>query len=136
MDLSLFWRCSPMAATRSRKRSRSTCVLQKPRGTFHPRVQKVGPEHFGIVSIDCAKARSKWMLCDFFGNVLVPPTEVEHNRTALDAAVARVRQALADHDLRDFLVAIERTGRYHRVVQCAFTAAGFQTRIVHPFPTK
>jgi hypothetical protein len=34
-------------------------VLQKPRGVIHPRVQQVGPEHFGIVSIDCAKARSK-----------------------------------------------------------------------------
>src|SRR5437016_8330593 len=82
MDLSLFWRCSPMAATRSRKRSRSTCVLQKPRGTFHPRVQKVGPEHFGIVCFDCAKARSKWMLCDFYGKILSPPTEVEHTRRA------------------------------------------------------
>src|SRR2546428_1770539 len=127
-----------MSATRVRPRSRSRRpeVLQKPAGVIHVRVQKVGPEHFGIVSVDCAKARSKWMLCDFFGNVLVPPTEVEHNRTALDAAVARVRQAVAVHDLGDCLVAVERTGRYHRVVQGAFTAAGFETRIVHPFATK
>ena len=40
------------------------------------------------------------------------------------------------HDLRDVLVAIERTGRYHRLVQRAFAAAGFETRIVHPFATK
>src|SRR5207249_2577923 len=58
------------------------------------------------------------------------------DRDDLDAAVARVRQALADHDLHDCLVAIERTGRYHRVVQGAFSAAGFETRIVHPFATK
>ena len=71
-----------MPVTRSRKRSSSRRpeVLQKPRGVIHPRVQKVGPEHFGIVSVDCAKARSKWMLCDFYGNVLIPPTVVEHNR--------------------------------------------------------
>src|SRR5712691_4215188 len=121
---------------RQRYRSRHQEVLQKPSGVIHPRVQKVGPEHFGIVSVDCAKARSKWMLCDFFGNVLVPPTLVEHHRDALDAAITQVRQALHTHDLGDCLVAVERTGRYHRVVQGAFTAAGFETRIVHPFATK
>ena len=48
-----------MVHTRTRKRARSRRpeVVQKPRGTFHPRVQKVGPEHFGIVAIDCAKEK-------------------------------------------------------------------------------
>lgn len=125
-----------MATTRSRRRPRSRDVVQKPSGTFHPRVQKVGPEHFGIVSVDCAKARSKWMLCDFFGNVLVAPTEVEHNRFALEQAIVQLRRAIEAHQIQDLLVAIERTGRYHRVVQRAFAAAGFETRIVHPFATK
>ena len=127
-----------MPVTRSRKRSSSRRpeVLQKPRGVIHPRVQKVGPEHFGIVSVDCAKARSKWMLCDFYGNVLLPPTVVEHNRPALTAATTQLRQAMAEHDLRDVIVAIERTGRYHHATQRAFAAAGFEVRIVHPFATK
>ena len=124
------------SSTRKRSRSRPQEVLQKPRGVIHPRVQKVGPEHFGIVSVDCAKARSKWMLCDFYGNVIVPPTVVEHDRAALEAAVAQIRQALETHALHDLLVAVERTGRYHRLVQRAFAAAGFEVRIVHPFATK
>jgi transposase len=123
------------SGTRNRPRARRPDVVQKPRGTFHPRVQQVGPEHFGIVSVDCAKARSKWMLADFFGNILVPPTVVEHNRDALDAAIGQLRQAMRDRDLRDLLVAIERTGRYHHTVRRAFAAAGFETRIVHPFAT-
>jgi len=96
-----------MPATRSRKRSSSRRpeVLQKPRGVIHPRVQKVGPEHFGIVSVDCAKARSKWMLCDFYGKVLVPPTVVEHNRIALTAATTQLRQVMAQHGLHDLIVA-------------------------------
>jgi transposase len=122
-------------ATPKRSRPRPPEVIQKPRGTFHPRVQKVGPEHFGIVSVDCAKARSKWMLCDFYGNVFVPPTVVEHNRPALADAIAQLRQACAAHDVRDLLIAIERTGRYHRTPQRAFAAAGFETRLVHPFAT-
>jgi transposase len=127
-----------MSTTRTRKRTRArrSDVLQKPRGLIHPRVQKVGPEHFGIVSVDCAKARSKWMLCDFFGNVLVAPTEVAHNRSALNQAIAQLQQAQVRYQVHDLLVAIERTGRYHRVVQRAFAAAGLETRIVHPFATK
>ena len=71
---------------RKRRRSRRPGMVQKPSGTIHPRVQKVGPEHFGIVSVDCAKARSKWMLCDFYGNVLIPPTTVDHRRPAFGQA--------------------------------------------------
>src|SRR6266581_870869 len=129
---------SPMSAARSRRRSRSRPpdVIQKPAGTFHPRVQKVGPDHFGIVSVDCAKARSKWMLADFFGNLLIPPAVIEHNRRAFDDALAQLRQASTQHDLRDLLIAIERTGRYHHAPKRAFAAAGFDTRIVHPFATK
>src|SRR6476659_154374 len=128
-----------MTTTRQRKRPsspRTTITLSKPRGVLHPRVQKVGPDHFGIVCFDCAKRRSKFLLADFYGKVLLPPTLVEHNRHALDAAVSQVRQAFADHQLHDGLVAIERTGRYHRLVQRAFAAAGFETRILHPFVTK
>src|SRR6266581_3266262 len=128
-----------MAATRSRRRSsrqRPVGFVSKPHGVVSPRVQQVGGEHFGIVCFDCAKARSKFLLADFYGRVLIPPTTVAHNRPDLDAAVASVQHAFAEHQLRDGLVAIERTGRYHRLVQRTFAAAGFETRILHPFVTK
>jgi transposase len=127
-----------MRSKRSSKKSRSRAAefLQKPRGALHPRVQQVGPEHFGIVSVDCAKARSKWMLADFYGKVLVPPTEVAHNRVELEAAVAQARAAMAQHGIADALVAIERTGRYHHPVKNAFAKGNFETRLVHPYATK
>jgi transposase len=127
-----------MTTTRSRQRSRrqAPTSVGKPRGVLHPRVQQVGPEHFGIVCFDCAKVRSKFLLADFYGRLLIPPTTVAHNRPELEAAVAQLRQAFADHQLADGLVAIERTGRYHRLVQRTFAAAGFETRILHPFVTK
>jgi transposase len=99
-------------------------------------VQLVGPEHFGIVCFDPAKARSKFLLADFYGRVLIPPTWVPHNRPDLQAAVDHIRQAFATFQLQDGLIAIERTGRYHRLVQQTFAAAGFETRIIHPFVTK
>src|ERR1700752_2389166 len=128
-----------MATRRTRRRSsprRPSASVGKPRGVLHPRVQQVGPEHFGIVCFDCAKARSKFLVADFYGRILIPPTTVAHHRPDLDATVAQVREAFAAHQLQDGLVAIERTGRYHRLVQRTFAAAGFETRILHPFVTK
>src|SRR5438445_12461799 len=128
-----------MAATRSRRRPsrpRIPTSVGKPRGVLHPRMQQVGPEHFGIVCFDCHKVSSKFLLADFYGRQLILPTVVQHNRPDLDSAIAHIRLAFEQHQVRDGVVAIERTGRYHRVVQRAFGAAGFQTRILHPFVTK
>ena len=122
--------------TPKRGRSRRPDVLQKPRGVIHPRVQKVGPERFGIVAVDPAKARSKWMVSDFWGNVLASPAWVEHNRGGFEQAIAALREAVQRHELRDVLVAVERTGRYHHPAQRAFAAGGFEVRTVHPLITR
>src|SRR5262249_7331098 len=109
---------------RPARRPRRPISTAKPSGSIHPTVQRVGPEHFGIVAVDCAKARSKWMLTDFYGNILIGPTPVEHTRPGLDELAARIRRGAADHDLRDLIVAIERTGNYHLPIKRAVTAAG------------
>ena len=124
------------AGHRGKRTGRRHFQVQKPSGTLHPRVQAVGPEHFGIVSVDCAKDRSKWMLANFYGQTFIPPTVVEHTKTDFDAALAQLRQAVADHHLTDLIIAVERTGRYHLPAQRAFAAAGFEVRVVHPFATK
>lgn len=111
-------------------------ALHKPRGVVHPRVVAVGPEHFAFVCVDCAKARSRIMLADFYGRVLLEPTTVEHNRSAFESAVTSVRAVMARHHIHDVIVVVERTGRYHGPVQRAFREAGFEVRVVHPYTTK
>jgi transposase len=111
-------------------------TLHKPRGVIHPRVQAVGPEHFGLVCVDCAKARSRMMLADFYGRVLLEPTTVEHNQSHFETAVTSVRASMTRHRIQDVIVVVERTGRYHGPVQRSFRKAGFEVRIVHPFTTK
>jgi transposase len=120
---------------KSRRRPRPHAI-HKPNGVLHPRVQAVGPEHFGILSVDCAKARSKMILADFYGRVLIPPTIIEHDQAGLENAVRRLHEALDQHGIKDHVVAIERTGRYHGPIQRAFLKAGSEVRIVHPFTTK
>ena len=126
-------------ATKRKSRKSGTkrpALLGKPNGIIQPRVQAVGPERFGIVAIDCAKARSKWMLCDFYGRVLIEPTAVEHQRTALELATVQLREACQRHGLKDHIVAVEMTGTYHRPPQRAFRKAGSETRLVHPFASR
>jgi len=118
------------------RRPRRFLTIAKPSGSLHPRVQKAGPEHFGIVAVDCAKARSKWMLADFYGRILVPPTVVEHTKQGFDAAIAEIHRAIERHTLRDVIVAIERTGIYHLPVKRAFVSKNFEPRIVHPLTTR
>ena len=115
-------------STGSKKR-----FIGKPTGQIQERVQVVGPEHFGIVAVDCAKRRSKWMLCNFYGKVIIEPTGVDHTSGGLRAMTQLVVEACKSEALTDTIVAVEMTGIYHRPVQRAFRKARFDTRIVHPF---
>ena len=102
--------------TRRSSRRRQQGHLGRPRGTF---------------SLDCAKARSKWMLTDFYGPVVVPPTVVEHNRAGFDHMLVVIRQSTATHKLKDVVVAVEPPV----ATTChpgAFAGGGFDTRLVHP----
>ena len=122
--------------TRSKKRKSTGSkkrFIGKPTGQIQERVQAVGPEHFGIVSVDCAKRRSKWMLSNFYGKVIIEPTTVEHTTGGLRVMTQLVTEACRAEGLTDTIVAIEMTGIYHKPVQRAFRKAGFDTRIVHPF---
>jgi transposase len=111
-------------------------TLHKPRGVVHPRVQAVGPEHFAFLCVDCAKARSKVMLADFYGRVLIEPTVVEHDQPGFRAALQQVRDAMTRHGVKDLISVVERTGRYHGPIQRALAAAGIEVRVVHPYTTK
>lgn len=124
-------------STRSnRRRPRNHQTLQKPNGVIAPRVKAAGAEHFAIVCIDPAKMRSEMMMADYMGNILIQSFTVEHLPAALEAAVQLIKQQVAEHQIKDLIVTVERTGNYHRVMQKVFTRAGYEVRIVHPFATK
>lgn len=127
-----------MATKRKRRKSpnQGKSIIGKPTGIIHPRVKAVGPDKFAVVAVDCAKARSKLAVFDFFSNVLLEPTIVEHKRGELQLALTQVRETLAQHKIKDHIVAIEMTGAYHRPVQRFFRKAGSDTRLVHPFASR
>jgi transposase len=123
------------------RKARRSFPLQKANGILHPRVQQAGPEHFAVICFDCAKARSKWLMSDFYGRELVEPTTVEHQRGQLEATLATIREAIKKYQVTDLVVAIERTGNYHLAIlrtlaRAEWEGRKFDTRVVHPFATK
>jgi transposase len=123
-----------MSTSRFRKRRKSSFV-HKPEGALTPRVQAVGPDHFGIALVDVSKRRIQAQVCDFYGRVLVPFDDYEQTQEGCRAFLQRLHRAQNDTPLRDLVVAIERTGEYHRPFQRAAVAAGYEVRIVHPLVT-
>ena len=127
------------ATHRQRRKSKSKTNrsnLHKPNGVIGPRVKRVGGERFAIVCVDPAKHRSEWMMADYFGNLLIQPQTLEHQRSFFKLAIAQIREAQEQHGIQDTIVVLERTGNYHLIPKRAFAKAGFETRIVHPFATK
>ncbi len=117
---------------KTRKRSRKTRLkrhnLQKPNGVIAPRVVAVGPRRFALVCIDPAKRRSRWMMADLLGDVLIEPATVEHTAGHFRNAIAHVRLAAKEHAIQDMIVVVERTGTYHEPPRRAFAGAGFDPR--------
>ncbi len=122
---------------RSSKSSKSKSPVRryiaKPAGVIQQRVEAVGPSRFGVISVDCAKRRSKWMLLDFYGQVLIEPTWVDHNASSFAVMTAQIKEAFAEFAIKDSIAAVEMTGVYHKPVQAALRKAGIDTRTVHPF---
>lgn len=116
-----------------KQQSRRIRYIGKPSGVFQDRVVKVGAQRFGVVTVDCAKRRSKWMLCDFFGRVIIEPAVVEHNAGSLRVMTQQVQAAIESEGIIDTIVGVEVTGIYHRPVLAAFRKAGFDAREVHSY---
>jgi len=122
--------------TRTKKRKSTGSkkrFIGKPNGQIQERVQAVGPEHLGIVAVDCAKRRSQWMLGNFYGKVIIEPTTVEQTTGALRMMTHSVSEVCQAEGLTDTIIAVEMTGIDHKPVPRAFRQAGFDTRLGHPF---
>src|SRR6516225_8500305 len=97
-----------MATTGSRSRLRRRPIpasVGKPRGVLHPRVQQVGPDHFGIVCFDCAKVRSKFLLADFYGRLLLYMASIKASRLMKSICMARIpkRRLRSEDDMANHL---------------------------------
>jgi len=99
------------------------------------RVRRVGPDHFGVLAVDSAKHRFAVLLADFYGGTLMDMLEVDNTAFALEALVTEVKAQAQRHGLKDMVVAIEQTGRYHVPIRQVLRKH-WDVQMVHPFATK
>jgi len=87
-----------MATARTRRRPsarrRTPTSVGKPRGVLHPRVQLVGPDHFGMVCLDCHKLSSKFLPRRQLRRLVLDQRQRLHFRPADHASYQARRQAL------------------------------------------
>jgi transposase len=106
--------------------------LRRATGSLAEQVARTGPGRFGILAVDSSKKRFAVMLTDFAGNVRMEMQTVENTAPALDALIERVKAESRSHRLKDLIVGIERTGRYHVPIQQALRLH-WTVEIVDPF---
>ncbi len=124
-----------MRTRRRRGRRRGAVHRQRPSKALEERVRRAGPDRFGILAVDSAKRRFAVLLTDFYGRVLMDVLEVDNTGPALAALVTEVEAQCATHGLKDLVVAIEQTGRYHVPIRQVL-AKHWDVEMVHPLATK
>lgn len=89
-------------------------------------------DRLAAVAVDVGKSQAAVMVCDFTGQVLVPPTDFAMNRRGVTAMVARVEDALPV-DVRLIRCGVEAAGHYHRPLTAAgVLPAGWQVVELNP----
>jgi transposase len=100
------------------------------------RVREVGGDKFGVLVVDSSKKNAEVWLTDFYGEPLW-----EESRTFpitdghLTEMINVVGGTCRERGLKDLVVGIEQTGRYHRPIQRAL-AQRWEVKAIHPFVTK
>jgi transposase len=118
-----------------RGRRRGHAFPQRTSQDMSKRVQRVGPEHFGILAVDSSKRNFALLLSDYYGAILADMLEVKNTGPALAGLVVTLRALCERHGLHDLVVGIERTGRYHVPIRTVLREH-WDVTMVHPFATK
>jgi transposase len=100
------------------------------------RVRTIGGDKFGVLVVDSSKKNAEVWMTDFYGEPLW-----EQSRTfpitggSLEAMINAVGGTCREHGLKDLVVGIEQTGRYHRPIKRALERR-WDVKMIHPFVTK
>jgi hypothetical protein len=99
-------------------------------------VRKIGGDKFGVLVVDSSKKNAEMWLTDFYGEPLWDESRtVPITRGHLDQIMNVVGGSCREHGLKDLVVGIEQTGRYHLPIKRALEKR-WEVKTIHPFVTK
>jgi transposase len=125
-----------MGKRRRKGRGKGTKCRKKIDDSLRQRVREVGGDKFGVLVVDSSKKNAEVWLTDFYGEPLWDESRTfPITRGHLDEMINVVGGTYREHGLKDLVVGIEQTGRYHLPIKRALEKR-WEVKTIHPFVTK
>lgn len=125
-----------MGKRRGKGRAKGTKCRKKIDDSLRHRVRKIGGDKFGVLVVDSSKKNGEFWFTDFYGEPLWDESRTYPiTRGHLDEMMNVVSGTCREHGLKDLVIGIEQTGRYHRPIKRALEKR-WEVKTIHPFVTK
>ena len=125
-----------MKKCRSKSRKSQVGAARRVDPQLQQRIRELGPQHVGLLVVDSGKRHFAIRLSTFCHELLWEPEPVPNNRIALEHMVEQLRAQMRLHELKDLIVGIERTGRWHHPIKQLMEDNNWTVKMIHPFATK
>src|SRR6476646_5007615 len=103
---------------------------------FVERTRGIDPERLLAVPIDVGKRTAAALVCDFFGEMIVPPFTFDLDERGFAVFARAVAAAEGERRGVWTRVGLEQAGHYHRVLQAKLVGSGFDVVVVNPAQVK
>ena len=125
-----------MGKRRRKGRGKGTKCRKKIDDSLRKRVREIGGDKFGVLVVDSSKRNAEVWMTDFYGEPLWDESRTfPITRGHLEDMMNLVGGTCREHGLKDLVVGIEQTGRYHLPVKRALEKR-WEVKTIHPFVTK
>lgn len=125
-----------MSKRKGKSRGRGTKCYKKPNDSLRKRVRQVGGDKFGVLVVDSSKANGEYWFTDFYGEPLWEESlTFPITQGNLDQLIHVVVSTCRKCGIKDLVVGIEQTGRYHRPIKQVLEKR-WEVKMIHPFMTK
>lgn len=103
---------------------------------FVERIRGVDPARLLAVPIDVGKASAAAMVCDFWGEVVMPPFTFPLTEPGVQVFTSAVAKAEALRDAAWVRAGLEQAGHYHRTLLVRLEHAGIEVALLNPAQVK
>lgn len=98
-------------------------------------IREVGVENILILAIDAAKYTHKAMVCNYFGDILVEPFDLDASKSGFEHAKKVVEHTKEKYALKEVVVGVETTGHYYEDLVRLSRKEGYHVRIINAATT-
>jgi len=94
------------------------------------------PHELLYVSIDVAKYNHSFMVANFFGDVIIPKTDIPYDKNGIDSLSKKVDLAQQQTRAKKIFFGLESTGHYHENLTAALMELGYDMAVINPSDSK